>query len=172
MRATPTCSAHSLRFATSGCRIAAIRSRASLPKSGFSNARRSSPPEGAFDREAFQRDALAKREYAPQYYLTLASRPVAAVKKLELVRRAYELLSSDVGYMARYGEALWMAGRHDDAVAMFDQAMRADRITTSSCAMCARFWRRAGVAGRRARSPTGWRGCIPGPRPSRAWPPG
>ncbi len=83
------------------------------------------PARGAFDREAFQRDALAKRESAPQYYLTLASRPIAAGKKLELVRRAYELFSSDVGYVARYGEALWMAGRHDEAVAMFDQAMRA-----------------------------------------------
>jgi lysophospholipase L1-like esterase len=83
------------------------------------------PARGVFDREVFQRDALAKRECAPQHYLTLASRPIAAVKKLELVRRAYELFSSDVGYMARYGEALWMAGRHDDAVAMFDQAMRA-----------------------------------------------
>ncbi len=84
------------------------------------------PSQGAFDREAFERDALAKREFAPQYYLTLASRPIAAEKRLELVRRAYALFSSDVGYMARYGEALWMAGRHDDAVAMFDQAMRAE----------------------------------------------
>ncbi len=84
------------------------------------------PAEGAFDRVAFERDALAKRESAPQYYLTLASRPITPEKKLELVRRAYELFCSDVGYIARYGEALWMAGRHDVAVAMFDQAMRTE----------------------------------------------
>lgn len=80
--------------------------------------------QGDFDPEAFERDALAARDRTPQYYLTLAARPAPPEQTLTLVRRAYELIPEDVGYIGRYGRALWMAGRHEEAAAQFDQAMR------------------------------------------------
>ena len=82
--------------------------------------------QGKFDPAAFEREALALREHAPQYYLTLASRPGSPENKLELVRQAYQRFSSDVGYMARYAEARWMAGRDEEAVAKFDEAMKTE----------------------------------------------
>jgi hypothetical protein len=82
--------------------------------------------QGKFERAAFEREALAARERAPQYYLTLASRPGRPEAQLELVRKAYELFASDVGYMARYAQALWKAGRDKQAVAKFDEAMAAE----------------------------------------------
>ena len=82
--------------------------------------------EGKFDPAAFEREALAMRERAPQYYLTLASRPNPRKRKVELVRRAHELFATDVGYMARYAQALWRAGRDEEAVEKFDQAMKAE----------------------------------------------
>ena len=82
--------------------------------------------QGKFNPAAFEREALALREHAPQYYLTLASRPGSPENKLELVRQAYQRFSSDVGYMARYAEARWMAGRDEEAVAKFDEAMKTE----------------------------------------------
>ena len=79
--------------------------------------------EGTLDRAAFEREALEMRERAPQYYATLASRPAPPQKKLEFMRRAYELFANDVGYIARYARALAEAGRDDEAIAKFDEAM-------------------------------------------------
>jgi hypothetical protein len=82
--------------------------------------------EGKFDPAAFEREALAMRDSAPQYYLTLARRPGSPEKKLELVRQAYQRFSTDVGYMARYAQALWMAGRDEEAILKFDEAMKTE----------------------------------------------
>ncbi len=58
--------------------------------------------QGPLDRAAFEREALEMRTRSPQYYATLASRPGPPQEKLELMRRAYELFPSDVGYITRY----------------------------------------------------------------------
>ena len=79
--------------------------------------------QGTLDRAAFQREALEMRDRAPQYYATLALRPGPPQKKLELARRAYELFADDAGYVARYAQALSLAGRDDEAMAKFDEAM-------------------------------------------------
>jgi lysophospholipase L1-like esterase len=79
--------------------------------------------QGTLDRAAFEREALDMRNRAPQYYATLALRPGPPQKKLELARRAYELFANDVGYIARYAQALALAGRDDEAIAKFDEAM-------------------------------------------------
>ena len=64
------------------------------------------------------------RGRSPQYYATLASRPAPPQKKLELMRRAYELFANDVGGgITRYAQALAEAGREEDAIAKFNQAM-------------------------------------------------
>ena len=63
------------------------------------------------------------RARSPQYYATLAHRPGTPQKKLELARQAYELFPNDVGYIARYAQALSAAGRNDEATAKFDEAM-------------------------------------------------
>ena len=87
--------------------------------------------QGRLDRAAFEREALEMRGRAPQYYATLALRPGPPQKKLELARRAYELFADDAGYVARYAQALGIAGRDDDAIAKFDEAMgiESDHLT-------------------------------------------
>jgi lysophospholipase L1-like esterase/tetratricopeptide (TPR) repeat protein len=79
--------------------------------------------QGTLDRAAFEREALVMRDRSPQYYATLADRPGPPQKRLELVRRAYELYPHDAGYIVRYAQALAVAGRDDEAVAKFDEAM-------------------------------------------------
>ena len=79
--------------------------------------------QGTLDRAAFEREALEMRGRSPQYYATLASRPAPPQKKLELMRRAYELFANDVGYITRYAQALAEAGREEDAIAKFNEAM-------------------------------------------------
>ena len=79
--------------------------------------------EGTLDRAAFEREAMDRRGRAPQYYLTLAQRRGSRRRKLELTRQAYELFASDVGYIARYAQALSRAGRDAEAIARFDEAM-------------------------------------------------
>ncbi|MBV8105451.1 MAG: hypothetical protein JO223_12680 [Hyphomicrobiales bacterium] len=87
--------------------------------------------QGTLDRAGFEREALEMRGRAPQYYATLALRPGPPQKKLELARRAYELFADDAGYVARYAQALATAGRDDEAMAKFDEAMgiEADHLT-------------------------------------------
>jgi lysophospholipase L1-like esterase/tetratricopeptide (TPR) repeat protein len=79
--------------------------------------------QGTLDRAVFEREALEMRGRSPQYYATLASRPAPPQKKLELTRRAYELFANDVGYITRYAQALAVAGREEDAIAKFNEAM-------------------------------------------------
>ncbi len=79
--------------------------------------------QGTLDRAAFERKALAMRGRSPQYYATLARRPGPPQKKLELARQAYELFPNDFGYIAWYAQALSAAGRNDEAIAKFEEAM-------------------------------------------------
>ncbi len=79
--------------------------------------------QGMLDCAAFERKALEMRRRSPQYYATLALRTRRPQRKLELVRQAYALTPNNVGYIARYAQALAKARRDDEAIARLDEAM-------------------------------------------------